>query len=453
MARNSKQSVLFKHIVEKPITFKFNRPAQSSDGGAVLLKGVDRNIGLSKRMAEAITDARQQCKIRHSIHELVQERVFAIACGYPDCNDAAMLGSDPVMKMICGRPPLKGEALASQPTLSRFENSVRRTDLLRLGYAMADTVIEAQRRRRRGQKVRKITIDADPFCDPTYGQQQLAFFNGGYDCWCYLPMAVTMQFGKEPEQFALSPVLRPGNAGGTLAIIGILRRLVGRLRQAFPKARLYVRLDCAFATTEVLQWLEQQNLLYAVTMQRNAVLERLAHPLLLKAHEAAKRSEQTETLFGEAEYKARKWKCVRRVIIKGEVVQLKGRSPRPNPRFVITNMHGTPKGVYQFYSGRGDMENRIKEMKYGLEIDRTSCTRFEANQVRNLLSTAAYILFQHLRQDAAQTELGRAQVCRLRETLLKIGVSVSESVRRIVLEGPRHYPWLGTFRRLASAYT
>ncbi len=172
--------------------------------------------------------------------------LYAIACGYPDGNDAGRLGADPIQKLFCGRDPLKGEDLASQPTLSRFENAFDRADLYRMSVALADTVIERHRRRLK-RKVKRITIDLDPTDDPTHGAQQLTFFNGHYDTWCYLPVAGFLTFNEEPDQYLFAYVLRPGNAGAGVGAIGILSRLLPKLRAAFPRARLRVRLDGGFA--------------------------------------------------------------------------------------------------------------------------------------------------------------------------------------------------------------
>lgn len=448
----TEHTVLFEDLAEKPIEVEFDQPAQSSDGGALLLKAVDRRLGLTERLASCVFDSRQPGKVDHPMLDLVRERVFAIACGYPDCNDAARLGTDPVHKILCGRAPAEGETLASQPTLSRFENAVRRTDLLRMAYALTETVVETQQRRRRQEGVERITVDMDSTEDPTHGQQQLTFFHAFYDSWCYLPMVTTLQFDGEGEQFLVAPVLRAGNAPGAFGAIAILRRLVPRLRAAFPGTHLEVRMDGAFATPQVLAWLEAQGLEYFVNLPRNPLLQRLAERWMKKVRSRARGSSRTETHFAEVRYRARRWKVARRVIVKAEVTVLEARPPRDNPRFLVTNSPLSPARAYETYVARGDVENRIKELHLDLSFDRTSCTRFGANQLRNLLTAAAYVLYQHLRQRACGTGLERAQVSTLRERLIKIGVVVIESVRRIVLKGPFAYPWKTLWERLALAH-
>ena len=183
--------------------------------------------------------------------DLFRQRVYGIACGYPDCNDADRLADDPIHKMLLDRDPIDGNSLGSQPTLSRFENAPSSKDLFKVGCELADLVIEHHAKRLKG-KARLITIDLDPTDDPTHGAQQLTFFNGHYDSYCYLPMVGTLQFNDETEKYLFTVVLRPGNAPASRGTIGILMRLLTRLRDAFPNTRFRVRLDGGFATPQIL---------------------------------------------------------------------------------------------------------------------------------------------------------------------------------------------------------
>jgi hypothetical protein len=388
----------------KPIVAAFDIPDASSDGGLVLLKGIDTQLWLTKRLAACVDDTRQSA----------------------------------------------GPALASQPTLSRFENGVGRRALIAMGHVLAGTVIEHHRRRLQGRATR-ITIDLDPTDDPTHGQQEFTFFNGHYDTWCYLPVVATVTFNDEAEQFAVAAVLRPGNAPAPRGARGLLRRLLQQLRAAFPAAGLRVRLDGGFASAKLFAFLEREQVEYLVAMPSNARLEKRARRLMGKARVLSRASGDTEHLYGETRYAARKWTRKRRVIIKAEVVRHPGRTPKNNPRFVVTNLPDDPEAVYQLYCQRGDVENRLKELHHGLELDRTSCSRFLANQLRVLLTLAAYILFQELRRRAARTACADAQVPTLRARLLKLAVWVERSVRRIVLHLPMAFPWLRTWRQIARA--
>jgi len=445
------QCVLFPGIFKRPVVAKFDQVQGSSDGGAVLLKAADRELGLIAELASCLKDDRQEVKVRHELDELLTQRVMAIACGYEDTNDAARLASDPVHKLLVGRDPVEGEDLASQPTLSRFENSVGRKELFRMAEALADTVIERHRKRLHG-RARLITVDLDPTDDPTHGAQQLTFFNWHYDTYCYLPVVGFLTFNHEVEQYLVTAVLRPGNAPGSKGAVGLLRRLIDRLREAFPEAKIRVRVDGGFAAPEVLEFLDcEPRVEYLVNFAANAVLERKAESDMKRARRKSKISGQTEHVYGECQYRTRKtWPWKRRVIYKAEVVRAEGKKPKDNPRFVVTNMKQSPRWLYEeVYCQRGDLENRIKELHYGMEIGRTSCTSFWANQFRVLMTAAAYVLMQELRSSLAGTASARAQVSTLRERFLKLGARVVSSVRRIVLHLPRSFPYSHSFHRLA----
>ena len=202
-------------------------------------------------MAACLTDERPAGKMDHQLRELLQQRVDGIACGYPDAKDADRLAKDPIHKLWLGRDPIQGTDLASQPTLSRLENSVDRKELYRLGEALADSVMERHARRLHG-RAHRVTIDRDPTDDPTHGHQQLALFNGHYDTWCYLPMLGLVSFHDEPEQYLLAAVLRPGNAPASWGAAGILWRIVQRIRRLFPGAKIRIRLDGGFAHPDLL---------------------------------------------------------------------------------------------------------------------------------------------------------------------------------------------------------
>jgi len=444
----TRQGVMFSELFDKPVVAQFDQPHGSCDGGGVLLKACDERLRLTERIATCFPDERQAGKVKHTLHDLVRQRVFAIACGYVDCNDAARLADDPVHKMLVDRDPLEGARLASQPTLSRFENTPGAKVLYRIGETLADAVIARQRRRY--CKAKRITVELDPTDDPTHGAQQLALFNGHYDTWCYLPVAGFIRFDEQPEQYLFTYVLRGGRAPAKLGAIGILKRVFARLRAAFPKAKLRVRLDGGFAGPQMFDFLEAERVEYIIAMAANSVLDALAEPAMRRARALSKNSAQTEHVYTECRYAAKSWGVKRRVIIKAEMVRLEASEPRDNPRYVVTNLSAGPKHLYEnVYCQRGEIENRIKELHHGLEIDRTSCTDFWANQLRVLLTAAAYVLMQELRAAAAGTDCTRAQVSTLRERLLKLGAWVERSVRRVVLHLPQHAPWRDEWCRVA----
>jgi hypothetical protein len=444
------QTVLFSDLANRPLIATFDQPHASSDGGAILLQAADRHLGLLAALTATVPDARAPTRVTHRVGDLLAQRVFAIACGHPDGNDADRLADDPVHKLLLGRDPIDGGRLASQPTISRFEHTAAPRMLLAMSEALADTVIARHRRRRRG--VRLITIDLDVTEDQTHGAQQLTFFNGFYDHWCYLPLVGTLTFDDETRQYLVAAILRPGNAAGTGGAASLLRRLLPRLWRAFPGAQLRVRLDAGFATPDLFDLLEAAGVEYVVAMGNNAVLARHAEPHVAPLRLMVATTQDTATTYGEAAYQAGTWLAPRRTIIKAEVVWHQGREPRDNPRFVITNLRQTPEWIYtHVYCARGDSENRLKELKHALAFGRTSCTRFWANQLRITLTAAAFVLFQELQLRTDRTALRGAQVPRLRQALITIGVQVVRSVRRIVLHFPRSHPDAATWTRLARA--
>jgi Transposase DDE domain group 1 len=339
---NTTECVLFPGIFDRPILAKFDQPRSSSDGGAIMLKAADRRLGLTEGLAACLEDERQAAQIDHEVEELLGQRIMAMACGYADANAAARLASDAVHKLLVGRDPEHGEDLASQPTLSRFENSGDRKELLAMAEVLADSVMERQRQRL-GGGAGLITIDLDPTDDPTHGAQQLTFFNAHYDSYCYLPVVGFLTFNQEREQYLVAAVLRPGNVTAAGGAVGIVRRLIARMKAAFPHAKIRLRLDGGFAAPEVLQFLDcEPKVEYIVNLAANAGLKRKAEAALQHARRASQASGQTEHVYGECRYRTRtSWPWKRRVIYKAEVVRAEGKEPKENPRFVVTNMTTT----------------------------------------------------------------------------------------------------------------
>jgi len=360
-----------------------------------------------------------------------------------------VLADDPIHKMLVGRTPISGGRLASQSTLSRFENAVGSGELYRVAETIADTVID-RHRRRLGRKVRLITLDFDPTDDPTHGQQEFTFYHGHYGTHCYLPLIGTIQFNQEKGQSLLCAILRPGNAGAALGFVPILERLLEKIRAAFPKARIRVRLDGGFGNPTVLDFLDAAGVEYVVGLANWPALKKRAQKAQRLAMREYKRSGRTHQVFGETMFKTKTtWPHRRRVIYKAEVVDYPGREPRQNLRFVVTNFKMTPKRTHREYCKRGDPENRIKELKHGLALGRTSCSSFQANQLRVQLTAAAYVLMQELARQSRHTALRDAQVSRLRDRLLKLPVWVEESVRRVVLHLPTSFLGMGGWQRIA----
>jgi hypothetical protein len=428
----------------------FDLEHSSSDGGGLLLEAADERLGLTQSLAACVRDGRQPGKVTHELVELVRQRVFGIALGYPDANDARALAADPIHKLLLRRDPIGGDALASQPSLSRFENGVGRGDLYRMAERLAEAVID-RHRRRLGRRCRRITLDFDPTDDPTHGQQELSFFHGYYDTYCYLPLVGTIAFNDEVEQYLLCAVLRPGKSAAHVGLIAILERVFAKLRTAFPKARLRVRLDGGFGAPAVLDFLDAASVEYIVGLAGTKPLKQRARRALGSARRQFREQGETVPVFGDTLFKTKTtWPQRRRVIYKAEVVALPGRAPKDNVRFVVTNLPRRPEDVYRIYTGRGDPENRIKELKNDLAMDRTSCSRFLANQLRVLLTAAAYVVMQELRLQARHTDCARAQVSTLRLRLLKLAAWVEVSVRRVIVHLPRSFPARTAWMRIAA---
>ena len=449
----STQCLLFSGLEKRPVTLLFDQARGSSDAGAVLLAAANRHYGdgLLEGLAASFLDRRQPGKVEHSIEELLKQRVYGLACGYMDANDAARLKKDPIHKMLLQRDPVTGADLASQSTLSRFENAAGPGTLYQMGLTLAEAVIGRHGKRLGGQ-ARLVTIDLDPTNTDTYGGQQMSFFNAHYDSWCYLPTLGFVSFDDEPDQYLCAALLRPGNVGAAVGAVAVLRRLIGRIVAAFPKARIRVRLDGGFASPAVFGFLDAApKVEYVVAMASNAVLDRQAEEAMEVARLCSGLTDETEHVYSETRYAAKSWEGDRRVVIKAEVVQLGDKAPRDNPRFVVTNMTQSPQWIYeQVYCQRGDVENRIKELK-ALAIDRVSCSGFWANQLRVLLAAAAYVLIQEIRLAAELTSLARAQAWTIRERLLKLGARVVSSVRRLTIHLPEAFPWKLEFQQIALA--
>ena len=433
----------------RKVTATFDGGALSSDGGLLLLRQVDEHLGLTARLAGCIRDGRKASLVGQSVHDLVRQRVYGIACGYEDCNDFDTLRADALFKLALGREPVTGAALGSQPTLSRLENGVGAQDLVRMAGAMVELVIE----RHRAQPPQRIIIDADATDDPTHGQQELEFFHGYYDHHCYLPLLVyaTADGG---EQELVAAVLRPGNVHAGHRAVAVLRRIVERLRGAFPQADILLRGDAGLALPEVYDYCEGANLQYVISLAKNSRLLERAEPWLEQARAIHAETGEKVRHFGEFGYAAASWAQPRRVVVKAEVS-----GQGENPRFVVTNLVGmTAQAIYDdLYTARGDVENRIKELKDDLLSGRTSCHNFLANQFRLLLHAAAFILIQGLRRLLAGTELAAAQAGTLRVKLLKVAARVRQTWRRIWVQLPTSYPWQRLWevvlRKLAAAVT
>jgi hypothetical protein len=458
---DTEKGLLFEGVFSKRLEVTFDGERQSDFGGLPLLAVLDRRMHLTEALAMGLVDPRQPGKVEHEALEMLRQRVYGIAAGLEDVNDAALLRDDPAVRLAVGRA-VEGEAgaLASAPSLCRFENRATRRDLVGMGHALFDRVLHTQQARRAGRATR-ITIDLDPAEDPTYGQQEFTFYNGHYENWCYLPLFAFLTFHdkrgrEEKEQHLVAAILRPGNVPAIAGARGLLRRLVVALRKAFPGVRLRARLDGGYAAGPFLDFLESLDLEYVVNLPTNSRLRAVAEPVMDRIVRPISDVDGASfRVYGDFVHKAKEWSHDRRIVLKAEVVRDPARAEREgrdNARFVVTNARGTPEHVYEkLYCRRGEIENRIKELKHGLAIDRTSCTSFLANQMRVLFTAAAYVLLQELRRHVASADLGRPQVATLRERFLLLSARVVESTRRFLVRLSGACPWRDAWRRIARS--
>jgi hypothetical protein len=417
-----------------------------------LLRGIDRQIGLTERLAAAIRDKRHQSYIDHPLRDLLAQRIYQIAAGYADANDANSLRRDPLFKLGVERPPLDPtHDLASAPTFSRLEHQVDRKDLYRLTRAFVDHFIASY-----AAPPAAIVLDLDHSDDPTYGQQELAFYNHHYQNHCYLPLFIFEGTSHALVAAYLRPGTRPTGAENAM----ILVRLLSSLRRRWPQTHILVRGDSHFATPEVIdvitsyRWTD-----FVFGLAGNAVLLRQAAPTieaarrlhhqrvaLAQAHSQA--PPPSSRLYEEFTYAAQSWAQPWRVVLKAEVM-----SAGDNPRFVVTSLDApTPAMLYEdLYCARGNCENDIKAVKVDLRSDRTSATTFLANALRLLLACAAYVLHHALRISTLQhTALAQAQPSTIILTLFKIAAQVKQYKDRILLHLPSACPVTALLHRVTA---
>ena len=399
----------------------------------------DRALGLCAALAACIPEWRR--RPRHDLASLVRQRIFQISCGYADQNDADTLRSDPLLKAVCGRLPESGADLASQPTFSRLENAVDRRACEALAEALVTVYI--QQRQRAGAPVH-LVLDLDGTDDPTHGEQEGSAYHGFYRQHMYHPLLI---FDGQTDQL-ICAVLRPGNCHGARFVVLVLRRLLKRLRAAWPAVTIELRADSGFAVPRLYAWCEAQGLTYTIGLIPNRRLNVIAAPLLSQAlAESAAQGGTKVRLAGETAYQARTWPRPRRVVYKAEAL-VKG----PNTRFVLTSRTAPPLQVYNWYVDRGQPENYVKDLKNALQADRLSDHRFWANAFRLLLHAAAYWLLDTLRRWLIVRigEAAHVQLDTLRLRLLKIGARVRELPTRIRLHLASSHPGEPLWHALAA---
>ena len=410
-------------LCRKKVTAGFDAGQISSDGGVLLLAGVDKRLDLIDTLAAIIPDHRDPAQITHTIADILRARVFAIACGYPDADDLDDLRKDPAFKLACGRLPESGNDLASQPTMSRWENAPDVRTLIRLSHAMVDLWCKRYRR-----PPKAITLDIDDTDSTVHGHQQFSLFNAYHDERCFMPLHVY----DADSGHCVVTVLRPGKTPSGREVRAHLRRLVRRIRLHWPNTVITVRGDSHYGRWEAMEWCEQSGVQYVFALERNAALAALmqAHMDAVEIRWASSGGEVARD-YAETLYAAGTWSLRRRVVARIEVTY-----QGLDTRYVVTNIgHCSPQWLYDsLYCARGQAENLIKWHKSQLASDRTSCRSPLANQMRLVLHTAAYWLMLEIRNVIPRPQpLASGEFATIRLRLLKIAVRIRETASRVRL--------------------
>jgi hypothetical protein len=428
-------------VARKKVSIAFDGGMLSSDAGVLLLRGVERRLGIAARIATCLKDRRDSDRIDHTVEEMLRLRMFAIAAGYEDANDCNKLRDDPVFKMAVGRTPESGEALCSQPTMSRLENAPSRIEIARLMRALVDQFCASYQR-----APASIILDIDDTFDAVHGRQQLSLFNAHYDERCFLPIHIYEGTSGKP----VAIILRAGKTPGGVEVRTILKHVIARIRRHWPKVDILVRGDSHYGRQEAMAWCEANRISYIFGFGGNSVLDDMIRPVadevcVERAVTGAEKLRRWSTL----RYGAKNWQRQRRVVARIEATKL-----GLDVRYVVTSLTGSAKHLYQtIYCGRGQAENFIKLHKAQLASDRTSCRDPRANQMRLILHTAAYWLLHTLRAAAPKRSAWRtAEFTTLRLRLIKIAARVVESAARIRLWLPTACPDAAIFRLLAGRF-
>ena len=462
--------MLFQDLGPRKLVADFSGGQLSSDGGTLLLRQVDAGLGISRKLASCFTDLRKDNRVEHSVEELLRQRLFALAMGYEDLNDHEYLRRDPLMAAVVGKQdPLgkerrlqkdRGFACASPATLNRLELGAKFSDRYRkvsVDPLQMEAALLELGVRCLPKDGELFVLDLDATDDPLHGKQEGAFFHGYYGNHCYLPL-----FGFVGD-IPLWAQLRPSNQDASAGTEEALAKIIPAIRKRFPKVKIVVRADSGFSRESIMAWCEaQKNVYYLIGMARNARLEALVAPSMRRAMERHCLTGVACREFSETEYSTLgSWSRARRMICKAEVLA----GMKTNPRFVTTNIpvrgildskgrvlvSGSVDELYEkSYCGRGNAENRIKQMVLDLKSDRTSSSWMASNQIRLWLSSVAYLLLERVRQiGLCGTNWAKATLGTLRLRVLKVAAYVRVSVRRVHVALSSAFPLQGIFRQAA----
>lgn len=402
----------------------------SSDGGLLLLKEVENQIGLIDDLSNCIHDERDQRYVRHKLKQLLSQRIYQIASGYEDANDCNDLRGDAIFKLCSGLLPDSDPDLASQPTMSRFENAVSRSDLYRMAECFARSFINSYH-----SEPKVIIIDCDDTNNNAYGNQLQIVFNNYYGEYCFMPLHIYEGLSGK----LITTILKPGRRSKGADVFSILKRVVKFIREYWKNTIIIVRGDSHFCSPEFMNWKRDQHKVNFITgLTGNKKLHELSKVTVDSAESSYKQNNKPVKMYHTFKYKAGTWDEEQRVIVKVEVNHF-----GTNIRYIITDLweHRTKQLYETGYCARGNMELRIKDHKTYLKSDRTSCNKFEANQLRLFMHSAAYVLLHTLQKEVFKgTQFANVTLQTLQLKLLKIAAYVKELKTKIKIEFPRSCP-------------
>jgi hypothetical protein len=414
----------------------------TSDGGLPWLARADAAIGVCAEIAACIPDWRREARV-HPLAMLVCQRVYQIACGYEDQNDADTLRHDPLLKLVCGRLPDTDAPLASQPTFSRLDNAVSARVCYRIARAL---MLVYLRERAVDRTPTRILLEFDATDAPTHGKQEGTAYHGYYRQHMYYPLLV---FDGDTNQL-VTAVLRSGIAHASKGSVAILKRIVRLLRATWPEVTIAIRADAGFASPAVYDYCEQEEIEMTIALVTNARLVRQAAGLRAAAvQQSVVAGGAKVRLVAETQYQATSWSHSRRIVYKAEAQLLPSGKMGTNVRFVLTSRADAPEALYDWYTQRGASENWIKDFKTDVKCDRLSCHRFVANQFRLLLHAAAYWLLDTLRRKLVTAGVARMTLASVRLRVVKIGGRVRQWPARVKLHLASSHPGQHLWRLLA----
>lgn len=431
MTNCTKFPIHFPSIKNKKVVANFKGGDVTSDAGVLLLRKVDKKLKLTQNMAKHFVDPRDPNRITHMMLEMLQQRVYGIACGYEDLNDHNSLKNDTAFQTAVG----KEGALASSPTLCRFENSFNRETAVNIHKEILNAFVSSY-----SAPPKELILDFDPTDIPIHGNQEGKAYHGYYGHECFLPLHVFC------GDKLLVSYLRKSNQDSAKHGWAILALLVKFLRKKWPKVQIIFRADGAFSREKILRWCDKNQVKYVVGIACNSRIKKALHPYVEKAKAQFLETKENQQIFQQFAYRAYSWAEPRKLIGKAEYT-----SKGENTRGILTNIEGSAEDLYKKkYCARGDMENRIQE-QFLLFSDRTSCHKWWSNQLRILISAIAYVLVEHLRSSYLQgTEFAKCKVKTIRLKLFKIGAVITKNTRKIMFFMSSHYPHQNILQKIVN---